>query len=35
MIYVTLGTQDKTFERLLEAVERAIDAGAIREEVIV
>lgn len=35
MILVTLGTQDKPFDRLLAEVERLIDAGAIREEVVV
>lgn len=35
MILVTLGTQDKSFERLLVEVERLIAQGTIREEVVV
>lgn len=35
MILVTLGTQDKIFPRLIEAVEKQIDLGNIKEEVIV
>jgi UDP-N-acetylglucosamine transferase subunit ALG13 len=35
MILVTLGTQDKQFPRLLQAVDRAIEEGAIQEEVVV
>jgi len=35
MIFVTLGTQDKPFKRLIKAVERQIDLGNITEEVIV
>lgn len=35
MIFVTLGTQDKSFSRLLEAVEKCIDLGYIKDEVIV
>ncbi len=35
MIFVTLGTQDKPFPRLLEAVEKQIKKGNIKEEVIV
>lgn len=35
MILVTLGTQDKSFERLLKAVEKQIIMGNIKEEVIV
>lgn len=35
MILVTLGTQDKSFKRLLEAVEKQISLGNITEEVIV
>ena len=35
MILVTLGTNDKSFERLLTEVERLIDLGAIQEEVLV
>ena len=35
MIFVTLGTQDKTFERLLKAIDKAIENGEIKEKVIV
>ncbi len=35
MIFVTLGTQDKQFVRLLKAVEDCIRSGDITEEVIV
>lgn len=35
MILVTLGTQDKSFVRLLEAIEKQIKKGNIRDEVIV
>lgn len=35
MILVTLGTQDKSFSRLLDAVQKQIDAGVIKDEVIV
>lgn len=35
MIFVTLGTQDKSFSRLLDAVQKQIDNGNIKEEVIV
>lgn len=35
MILVTLGTQDKDFSRLLEAIDDAIDKKYIKEEVIV
>ncbi|MCF0124293.1 MAG: hypothetical protein HUJ68_00775 [Clostridia bacterium] len=35
MIFVTLGTQDKTFPRLIQAVERQVELGNIKEEVIV
>ena len=35
MILVTLGTQDKGFPRLLEAVEKQIKNGNIKEKVIV
>ncbi len=34
MILVTLGTQDKKFYRLLDAIEKQIDNGTITEEVI-
>lgn len=35
MILVTLGTQDKTFPRLLKAVEKEIKNGNIKDKVIV
>ena len=35
MILVTLGTQDKNFSRLLDAVQKQINNGNIKEEVIV
>ncbi len=35
MIYVTLGTQDKSFDRLLKQIQNEIDNGTITEEVIV
>ena len=35
MILVTLGTQDKSFERLLKAVDKAIDEGYIKDKVVV
>ncbi len=35
MIFVTLGTQDKPFTRLLEAIQKQIDAGVIKDKVIV
>lgn len=35
MIFVTLGTQDKPFKRLLDAIQKQIDNGNIKEEVIV
>ena len=35
MILVTLGTQDKPFERLIRAVEKQIEIGNIKDEVIV
>jgi len=35
MILVTLGTQDKKFTRLLDAVQKQIDNGNIKDEVIV
>lgn len=34
MIFVTLGTQDKKFPRLLKTVEELIDIGVIKEKVI-
>ncbi len=35
MIFVTLGTQDKSFKRLLEAIQKQIDLGSIKEKVVV
>ncbi len=35
MIFVTLGTQDKQFNRLIKAIDKEIVAGTIKEEVIV
>lgn len=35
MIFVTLGTQDKTFERLLIKIDELIDKGVIQGDVIV
>ena len=35
MIFVTVGTQDKAFTRLIKAVEDAVKAGRITDEVIV
>ena len=35
MIFVTLGTQDKPFKRLLKDIDDEIDKGNIQEEVIV
>ena len=35
MILVTLGTQDKKFDRLLKAVDREIEKGTIKEKVVV
>lgn len=35
MIFVTLGTQDKTFERLLKAIDKSIEKREIKEKVIV
>lgn len=35
MIFITLGTQDKPFDRLLKEVEKNIDNGTITEKVIV
>ncbi len=35
MIFVTLGTQDKGFPRLLEAIDKQIKIGNIKEKVIV
>ena len=35
MILVTLGTQDKPFTRLLDAIQKEIDRGNIQDKVIV
>ena len=35
MIFITLGTQDKPFNRLLEAVQREINNGNIKDKVVV
>lgn len=35
MILVTLGTQDKSFKRLLEAIQKQIDNGKIKDKVVV
>lgn len=35
MIFVTLGTQDKSFKRLLDLISKAIDEGYIKDKVIV
>ena len=35
MILVTLGTQDKSFKRLLKAIDKEIEEGHIKEKVIV
>ena len=35
MILVTLGTQDKSFKRLLDAIEKEISSGNIKDKVIV
>ncbi len=35
MILVTLGTQDKSFKRLLQALEKELEKGTIKEEVVV
>lgn len=35
MILVTLGTQDKSFSRLLDAIEKQIDDGKIKNTVVV
>lgn len=34
MIFVSLGTNDKSFERLLKAIDREIEKGNIRDKVI-
>lgn len=35
MILVTVGTQDKSFKRLIEAIDHQLEAGLIQEEVVV
>ena len=35
MIFVTVGTHDKPFKRLLVEIQRLIDKGVIKDEVIV
>mgnify|MGYP003302256468 FL=1 len=35
MIFVSVGTQDKSFTRLLELIDKEIDKGFIKDEVIV
>ncbi len=35
MILVTLGTQDKSFKRLLEAIDKQINEGKIKDKVVV
>ena len=35
MILVTLGTQDKSFKRLLDAISKEIDKGTIKDKVVV
>ncbi len=35
MIFVTLGTQDKSFKRLLEMIDKAVNDGYIKDKVIV
>ena len=35
MIFVTLGTQDKNFDRLLKAIDKEIEKGTINDKVIV
>ncbi len=35
MIFVTLGTQDKSFKRLLENIDKEIEKGIIKDKVIV
>ena len=35
MIFVTLGTQDKSFERLLKAIDKEIEKGTIKDKVVV
>lgn len=35
MIFVTLGTQDKSFKRLLDSIDKEIEKGTIKDKVIV
>ena len=35
MILITLGTQDKSFERLLKVFEKALEKGTIKDKVVV
>ena len=35
MILVTLGTQDKSFIRLLDVIQKEIDKGNIKDEIVV
>lgn len=35
MILITLGTQDKSFKRLLDAVQKQIDNGNIKDKIVV
>lgn len=35
MIFITLGTQDKPFNRLLEAIQEQIDKGNIKDKIVV
>lgn len=35
MIFVTLGTNDESFERLLKAIDKEIENGVIKEKVVV
>ena len=35
MIFVTLGTQDKSFSRLLKAIDKEIEKGNIKDKVVV
>ena len=35
MIFVTLGTNDESFERLLKAIDKAIDDKVVKEKVVV
>lgn len=35
LIFVTLGTQDKKFPRLLEAIQMQVDRGVIKDKIIV